>query len=474
MPFLSEQEIAQCDSAYAEALARGDLSGARQMVDKFASSKLVELAFRDYPRHDNHVFMDIGASTVDGHPCACIHNLGVERGHRGKGWGSALLDFTVSLADKMGVTLDLEVGGGEDAEEDFDLPAWYMSRGFCFRGDGSMGRLPRGVNPTVAYTPDGKPLPLSQRFGDDGEPLAPLVADAGKTYLDVVACEPSDISWIAAIDSDRTAFQLKDGRKVVVPVPEMSFYDDKDFYEAVERGDDMEARRMLDKAAKDGGYVIGPVFHGTTRGGFSEFRLGPGRKNETLSFGVHFWYDKAMADRYAEDPLVRRSKSGTPEVKSAYLAIQNPLDAERIVEEGSPEFELLRKIAGRKFLSMKNESGIPIAYIKNNLDDAVPSRVHGMLIDAGYDGLLYSGDIGSVSPYGRKFISAQGKAVIAFSPGQIKPADISLKSPDGRPIPLSQRFLMSRPVVLPELAGKTRGGFAVSGQTKSSLLPHAR
>ena len=447
------------DALYGEALGQGNLGEAQALVDKEAACRLAQIFFRDYPRQGKGVYMDIGHWNLRGEAhVATIHNLDVDKDKRGRGWGSEALNFAIALADKMGVVLDLEMGGGEDAEPGFDLPRWYGRHGFAPRGDCSMARQPVGSNPPIAYDLDGHPIPPSKRFLDDGTPVVPLRRGAGKEYAEVVEIDPSEISWMDRDGSGGSLFQLKDGRKVSTSVPLETFFEDRDYYEAVTTGDKKTAERLLDNAAKSAGYVVGPVFHGTSNGGFKEFAVARPRKNETLSFGIHFWRDKALAERYASDPDVARKGGRTPEVREVYLAANNPLDVERIVEDGTPEFALAKQIAKKNFIACKNEAGVSIAYLKNNIDDAPAERTRLMLMEAGYDSILYKGDISSITPYKTRAVSGKGDAILVFSPEQIKPAAVDVRDENGRLIPLSQRFPPRTTVQAPALGGRSLSG----------------
>jgi hypothetical protein len=58
--------------------------------------------------------------------------------------------------------------------------------------------------------------------------------------------------------------------------PKISAEQDRDYLDAVRYGDIPQAQRMVDKAAKEAGYTIGPVWHGTNANPFTSFEARSG------------------------------------------------------------------------------------------------------------------------------------------------------------------------------------------------------
>lgn len=173
--------------------------------------------------------------------------------------------------------------------------------------------------------------------------------------------------------------------------------------------------------------VVGPdgeplvVYHGTTSD-FEAFRPRT-RKNEQLGFGIHFAEDKDFADRYANDDTVAR-KGSSPRVVAAYLSLQNPLKADQLVYEGTPEFDLAKKLAGARLYITKDENGTRTAWLQNAVDATSPSRAQKLIQEAGYDGVEYQARIGSLAPGGRGVsVSGRSRSFVAFEPTQIKSVD---------------------------------------------------
>lgn len=158
------------------------------------------------------------------------------------------------------------------------------------------------------------------------------------------------------------------------------------------------------------------VYHGTTSGGFETFRPYT-RKGEQLGFGIHFAVDHDFAKRYADDPLVAR-KGKTPQTYVAYLSIQNPLDAARLVREGMPEFALAKKLAGNRIPFMKDEQGVPTVWLQNAIDAASPARAQRLIQAAGYDGIRYDSTIRQRA-VGGSYNMGQSVSYVVFDAQQV-------------------------------------------------------
>jgi hypothetical protein len=91
---------------------------------------------------------------------------------------------------------------------------------------------------------------------------------------------------------------------------------DAEYLAAVERGDMETAQRMVDEAAKNAGYTIGPVWHGTNID-FTEFDKKKSKSNNRFGKGFYFAKEKERADSFANDAV--KSNGGTPIVKRFYL-----------------------------------------------------------------------------------------------------------------------------------------------------------
>ena len=158
------------------------------------------------------------------------------------------------------------------------------------------------------------------------------------------------------------------------------------------------------------------VYHGTKAGDFDSFKPNF-RKTEQLGFGIHFAKNKSFAEMYASDPDVSR-RGRAPRVYEVYLSIQRPLLADVLVWEGTPEFALAKKLAGKGLLTSLSEHGIRAAYMQNAIDRTTPQRAEKLIREAGYDGVIYEASM--MSRGGRK--SDVSISYIVFEPSQIKSA----------------------------------------------------
>jgi hypothetical protein len=164
------------------------------------------------------------------------------------------------------------------------------------------------------------------------------------------------------------------------------------------------------------------VFHGTTAA-FDAFRPFY-RKNEDLGFGVHFATKPEFAGRYAFIEGTRR-KGSNPRVIPVYLSVQRPLYSNQIVVEGTPEFELARKISSRSTWYMKNELGLRTAWLQNVINSTTSQRAEKLIRDAGYDGVRYAATIRQAR-YGGAMAIDESPAWIVFEPTQIKHAVLNV------------------------------------------------
>jgi hypothetical protein len=160
------------------------------------------------------------------------------------------------------------------------------------------------------------------------------------------------------------------------------------YHEIIQESSDPD---RLDKARALGFDVDEPVYHGTTAGEFPVFKTHY-RPREQLGFGIHVTPDRSFAERYAHDPATAR-RGKQPHVFVGYLRKGRVLDANAIVKQGSPEFELARKLAGRKLMAQKDEDGVPSVYMQNAIDSTGAKRAESVIRAAGYDTICYNASI---------------------------------------------------------------------------------
>lgn len=102
------------------------------------------------------------------------------------------------------------------------------------------------------------------------------------------------------------------------------------------------------------------VFHGTRARVISRFEPHI-RRGEQIGFGIHFAFESSFAREYALNPKVaRRGKS--PAIMATTVSAKNPLIADQIVYEGSDEFALARRLAGKRMNYPKDELGRRAVY----------------------------------------------------------------------------------------------------------------
>ncbi|CAB4167311.1 ParB/Sulfiredoxin [uncultured Caudovirales phage] len=169
------------------------------------------------------------------------------------------------------------------------------------------------------------------------------------------------------------------------------------------------------------------VFHGTTQPDIKVFKPKI-RPKEQLGFGTHVTVDPEFASEYAIGDVARRGPS--PNVMPLKAKLGNVLDATKIVEEGTPEFVLAQKLAGKKLFTQKNADGIRTAYLQNAIDSTSPKRAQQIIRDAGFDSVKYNAEIKSIlSPYGyTKGRSAE--SYVIFDPEKNLRSKFDLTAPD--------------------------------------------
>jgi hypothetical protein len=202
---------------------------------------------------------------------------------------------------------------------------------------------------------------------------------------------------------------------------------DEAYDAAVNSGDEAEQQRLVDEAAKEAGYTVGPVYHGTPTGGFDVFREQP----------TYFAGEKADADIYqsstASSIRVTGTPDGTPETKKVFLKADNVFDTRKPKDRQRFENEFLGK-SGEEWGS----NGTPIG--ERGLPDWTDGRD---LVDwINEEGLSYDAlalDEGGF-PQSDGTVRVKGASVVVWKPHQIKSADPITRDDAGNVIPLSQRF----------------------------------
>lgn len=222
---------------------------------------------------------------------------------------------------------------------------------------------------------------------------------------------------------------------------------DSSYLAAVQAGDIETAQRMVNEAAKEAGYDIGEVYHGTASN-FNAFDNKKTGRNDRGLWGLGHYFANSLerAKSYAE-----RQGDGA-RVISAFISLKNPL----ILKTGSdlvirlPDGTNTRELIGQ------------------NLDG---SKIKAIALEGGHDGVIQlkpNGEIGDL---------------VVYSPNQIKSADPVTYDEAGNVIPITQRFnpqsdsisfSIGRTTVTPSASTQTfqgQDGQTVIGPASFSIAP---
>jgi len=179
---------------------------------------------------------------------------------------------------------------------------------------------------------------------------------------------------------------------------------DREYLAAVEAGDLNTVERLIDEAAKEAGYNIGPAYHGTSHA----------ENIEVFNDFSYFTDDWWNADGYASGERVY----------DVYLKMETPLviDAK-----------------GEKWDELSSEHGSSTQDVVRNFDD---TKYDGIIFEDIGDSWMDDAEAGSSTVY------------VTTNPNQIKSADPVTYDKDGEVIPLSQRFDSDKDSILYQFAGE--------------------
>jgi hypothetical protein len=248
------------------------------------------------------------------------------------------------------------------------------------------------------------PTPTAQETTSPNLPLEPLVGKYSEEYLQQLR-QP--------VNQSNVSFSIRAR--------------DEAYDAAVKAGDEETQQKLVDEAAREAGYTVGPVYHGTPTGGFDVFHEQP----------TYFAHDKDHADIYqsstASSIRVTGTPDGTPETKKVFLKADNVFDTRKPKDRERFEQGFLGK-GGEEWGS----NGTPIG------DRGLPDWTDGRdLVDwIKEEGLSYDAlalDEGGF-PQADGTVKVKGASVVVWKPHQIKSADPVTRDDAGNVIPLSQRF----------------------------------
>lgn len=198
------------------------------------------------------------------------------------------------------------------------------------------------------------------------------------------------------------------------PAPEI----DEDYLAAVESGDTKAADKMVAKAAKDAGYTIGPVYHGTDfEGEILAFEHGEAKYSDSKKKGDRVRRSK-NAFFFAEREKTARAHGDT--VYKVFLKIDNP-------------FTTKVKTDQYGFIEGYDAPDWSKSMTKAEQDEFTDmfemERNDGFIIEGNKD--LLDSTFGEEDAYDQYGV---------YDPSQIKSAETVTRDKQGNVIPLSERF----------------------------------
>ena len=227
---------------------------------------------------------------------------------------------------------------------------------------------------------------------------------------------------------------------------------DETYAKAIESGDMEEAQRLVDEKARQAGYTVGPVYHGSSESNITSFD--PSKAGTILNGdwgrGVYFTPAKWMADAYkkgavqATDGSIKEAWGDMEKLAKKFgttpMMVWIDLQQKKITQE---QYDLIKEseevwrsklrdsekgTAGKvydTYLKLEN----PLVY---NYEGMTDPYLAGYAKSKGHDGIIIKNKDGDT------------EEILAFSPEQIKSADPATYDNEGKLIPLSQRFDTSK------------------------------
>ena len=180
----------------------------------------------------------------------------------------------------------------------------------------------------------------------------------------------------------------------------------REYSSAVEREDFVAAVELVGQAAKEAGFLVGPVYHGTD----TEFTV----FEHSEDIGFHFGAPESANVRIRQAEM---DADGV--VVKAFLKIANPLRVDDMftwAPAAVREALLVRQII------------TPEEY--GNMDIVGREEVCGYLQRSGYDAIVYKNET-----------EGGGDSFIVFESRQIRDASAVVLDDAGKPMTLEQRFL---------------------------------
>jgi hypothetical protein len=210
---------------------------------------------------------------------------------------------------------------------------------------------------------------------------------------------------------------------------------DTDYTSAVERGDMEAAQRMVDEAAIASGYTI-EAFHGTPKGGFTEFNDSPR--------GLFFTSKPSIAQGYTYFRNPWLSPSEDAAIYRTRLRMQNPLVVDAL---GKRHNNI--PFPGREWR--------PTVF--GNVPEGAVSveEAARLAFESGHDGIIIKNVMDSVLPEDR----TRSTVYVVPAKEQAKLADPVTRDEASNIVPLSRRFDITSPKLFKQAAMSTRVPTAV-------------
>lgn len=222
---------------------------------------------------------------------------------------------------------------------------------------------------------------------------------------------------------------------------------DAEYMAAVQGGDTDKAQRMVDEAAIEAGYTVGPVYHGTFAK-FNEFDLYRATGND---LGFHFGDSAAAENRLSDLRQVspQRFAKAKQRILRVRLRMENPLRLQETRRNAWQMKDVLAQIFDGETVLPGFEQDLD-AYLGDELESRVGGKwvsyadlsdnradetewLGNLLLDKGYDGIVYENRVEG------------GTSYIVYDPNRIKLVDPVTRDDAGNVIPLSRRFDVSTP-----------------------------
>ena len=188
---------------------------------------------------------------------------------------------------------------------------------------------------------------------------------------------------------------------------------DSDYFDALERGDDEAAQKMVDEAAKAAGYTV-KAYHGT-KDSFTVFERGKYNQYDTgyLGSGFYFTDNKETAENYSD----WKKGHGEKQTMNVALRMKNPL----IIEDtNKPNLIAIQEALGLHL----TDFGDYLASPNKEISDAITNEAKRQ----GYDGIIRYVEFFDETTY------------VVFDSNQVKSSDILTIGDDGAVVSLSERF----------------------------------